>query len=507
MDHNHPPGRRVPVRRASASTLSDGRLLLSTWLIGSATKGLDDLRVQVSVDKADYFGNSSTSSSTDPLIPVFFRERVLDEEEILENLIDARTGHVYWTSHRPRRGWYMFLSSPALPLKTTIRLRPTQSSQSSPSTQLVLSVRSQVATQLAMGLNATIEEAAQCRLEQSHETTVRQAAQQEVQASAARITSVTSPDPEALDATHARTSSRSAHVMIRQGTEGHSRKRSVGGPHSPNIGLGNVGGRQRVLAEASLHAQREGGPSTSRSLPKIDISRSLGSSSNSAFLHSPQPTSTRSQFDRPYSPIEEHVHLPAPPAPAASAETEAPVRESLPCTFVVVDDVGGAPSLRGFLAKHHNAAQNSRTLNQEAGGTPKQQDKPSHSRLSWTRYLWTLVPSPIRPALSFDTGKSFRIVWVDAPRLGTASPTAPTWPTNRQQSGPSSDDGGAQIEVLRFEDTSGFWFWQPHTSGRLILHEEAVRAIGVDRKFWFAVALSYLGFVEEKDGYFAAMQA
>jgi len=63
--------------------------------------------------------------------------------------------------------------------------------------------------------------------------------------------------------------------------------------------------------------------------------------------------------------------------------------------------------------------------------------------------------------------------------------------------------------VIRFRDLEGwsiFSSWNAQRRGRLILQEEAVRAVGLGRAFWVAVALAYLDFLEGRDSYNAACE-
>lgn len=92
----YPPiERRIPPpRSASVPTLSspsDRRLLLSTSLLGTATTGLDDLRVQISIDRSSdpssASGRGGRDHNKDPLVPIFFRDRTLSDTEILDSLI------------------------------------------------------------------------------------------------------------------------------------------------------------------------------------------------------------------------------------------------------------------------------------------------------------------------------------------------------------------------------------------------------------------------------------
>ena len=84
-----PPPRSASVPTSRSSF--EKRLLLSHSLLGTATTGLDDLRIQISVDpSSDHSpasGKGSEDTNKEPLIPLFFRERALTDKEILDNLI------------------------------------------------------------------------------------------------------------------------------------------------------------------------------------------------------------------------------------------------------------------------------------------------------------------------------------------------------------------------------------------------------------------------------------
>ena len=70
----------------------------------------------------------------------WYRERSLSaEDEIVDLLIDAKTGRVVWTSQKPLKGWYLYLTAPTLPQGTAVPLLPVKGS-SSGSTPLSLSV-------------------------------------------------------------------------------------------------------------------------------------------------------------------------------------------------------------------------------------------------------------------------------------------------------------------------------------------------------------------------------
>ncbi|KAF8144594.1 hypothetical protein K438DRAFT_1992687 [Mycena galopus ATCC 62051] len=44
---------------------------------------------------------------------LWFKERFLEDEEIIEHLVHNETRRTHWTMHRPRNGWYIRIRSPA----------------------------------------------------------------------------------------------------------------------------------------------------------------------------------------------------------------------------------------------------------------------------------------------------------------------------------------------------------------------------------------------------------
>lgn len=60
----------------------------------------------------------------------WYQERSLSEQdEIVDKLIDAKTGRIAWSSHRPVRGWYLHLQLPFLPREKAIPLQPVKSNR------------------------------------------------------------------------------------------------------------------------------------------------------------------------------------------------------------------------------------------------------------------------------------------------------------------------------------------------------------------------------------------
>ncbi|KIY67005.1 hypothetical protein CYLTODRAFT_422947 [Cylindrobasidium torrendii FP15055 ss-10] len=55
---------------------------------------------------------------------IWFKERYLRDEEIVEHLIHNATRTVVWTIHRPTRGWYLRIRAPAFPSGAFVDLVP-----------------------------------------------------------------------------------------------------------------------------------------------------------------------------------------------------------------------------------------------------------------------------------------------------------------------------------------------------------------------------------------------
>ncbi|KAF9007063.1 hypothetical protein BDQ17DRAFT_1351344 [Cyathus striatus] len=71
---------------------------------------MQDMRINVSEE------NSETV--------LWYKERFLADDEIVENVVHNPTSTICWTIHRPKRGWYIRIRSPAFPPGTFIPLIP-----------------------------------------------------------------------------------------------------------------------------------------------------------------------------------------------------------------------------------------------------------------------------------------------------------------------------------------------------------------------------------------------
>ncbi|KAM5538741.1 hypothetical protein V8D89_007463 [Ganoderma adspersum] len=71
---------------------------------------LEDMRINVSVEGSDKV--------------LWYKERFLTDDEILEHIVDNATSTIIWTVHRPKRGWYIRLRPPSFPPGVFIPLLP-----------------------------------------------------------------------------------------------------------------------------------------------------------------------------------------------------------------------------------------------------------------------------------------------------------------------------------------------------------------------------------------------
>ncbi|KAF9476632.1 hypothetical protein BDN70DRAFT_934888 [Pholiota conissans] len=58
---------------------------------------------------------------------IWYKERFLGDDEIVENVVHNATSRVQWSIHRPLRGWYIRIRSPAFPPGVFIPLTPVPS--------------------------------------------------------------------------------------------------------------------------------------------------------------------------------------------------------------------------------------------------------------------------------------------------------------------------------------------------------------------------------------------
>ncbi|KAI0632744.1 hypothetical protein C8Q77DRAFT_841363 [Trametes polyzona] len=71
---------------------------------------LEDMRVNVLPEGSDRV--------------IWYKERFLSDDEILEHIVDNETSTLLWTIHRPKRGWYIRVRAPSFPPGVFISLLP-----------------------------------------------------------------------------------------------------------------------------------------------------------------------------------------------------------------------------------------------------------------------------------------------------------------------------------------------------------------------------------------------
>lgn len=311
---------------------------------------------------------------------VWYRERSLSEDdEIVDKLVDARTGRIAWTSHRPVRGWYLHLQLPFLPREKGIPLRPVKSNRVG-CTPLSLSLGTRLDTSSLHQIDSLI----------SQPWTGNQIAEEEVLPKEDnRFTTVSldrheesSSEPTREMPSHARSSSATI-------SRGHARRRS---------------GRISATKPSSRHVSRSSqvGP-LGESQEGSGDGKSRGTTEIETYQAGPRVVQNIS------------------PQPEV-------------CHFLLTDDV---------------------------------QARSTQSQVSWSRWAWNSMPASMRSPLSLDSSKTFSVLWLGAPI-------------------PANYD--STIEVIRYEDDAAWWNWKGKRRGRILVQEEAVKALRLDLAFWMAVS-------------------
>ncbi|KAJ6620434.1 hypothetical protein B0H10DRAFT_1077598 [Mycena sp. CBHHK59/15] len=91
---------------------------------------LEDLRVNVMEENSDKV--------------IWYKERFLEDEEIIEHLVHNATSTICWTMHRPRNGWYIRLRTPMFPPGAFIPLTPPPLNTAHPQGALLFKSRTNI---------------------------------------------------------------------------------------------------------------------------------------------------------------------------------------------------------------------------------------------------------------------------------------------------------------------------------------------------------------------------
>lgn len=354
LDHHH----RYPPSKAASHLDHDPAATTGpdtiSYIIHTDSNGINDLRLQVSEE---------ASSSKHPLRPVYFRDRLLTEEnEIVDNVVDTNTEKVCWSIHRPTRGWYLYLRSPVLPQGTAISIRSGAKDEADPSASpLTFSLNTKVRMQALERVRPRISHASE--KSDSHR-------QQSELASTDMEEDVSSRSVATNDAEHAMQDVAVA-VTGRENrntaSSGHTRRRSgATGSGTHSLDSRQTSKRSSTLTRSPMipETDEDNGspfkPTNGQSLSRLTIPSNPHSSGSS-------PPSTG---DRPYSPTLSSITS---FSPSSTARTS---------TFLLTN-----------------------------GRAPKQ----SPTAQSWARWAYSILPSEVRPSLSLDTDKSFSLYWSDSP--------------------------------------------------------------------------------------------
>ncbi|KAJ7145685.1 hypothetical protein C8R44DRAFT_723606 [Mycena epipterygia] len=105
---------------------------LLSYISNASSDVLEDLRVNILEENSDKV--------------IWFKERFLEEEEIIEHLVHKESRRICWTMHRPRNGWYIRIRAPSFPPGAFIPLIPPLPNASHPSGALLFSSRTNIPT-------------------------------------------------------------------------------------------------------------------------------------------------------------------------------------------------------------------------------------------------------------------------------------------------------------------------------------------------------------------------
>ncbi|PWZ02963.1 hypothetical protein BCV70DRAFT_197208 [Testicularia cyperi] len=469
-----------------------------SYLVHSQTSGVSDTSLQVSFLPSSAH---TRAKQKQPLRPAYLRERILTHRnEIVDKIVDASSGRVCWTIHRPTRGWYLYLRSPVLPPGSAISLRSAPVADHDPSvTPLSFTLTTRVRPQPLAHVTQRISSDGPTNSVTAPRSTANHNGDSLPLPAPSDSASVSmSGRPSAADEALSKSTDSTAteEVALATGREGskpssgHTRRRSAAGSGTHSVDTGKSHRsvaltRSPMIPEIQDEDSAEAGsPSkpaqiSNKQLPRLDI---------------PPSASFRAGADRPYSPTEPGKQPPGsasdkgltPDTANQTCETFDVLRT---CTFVLSD--GGREACVAAASAAHASGENDSSNSGRAGQTAPIALK---GKQGWARWMWSILPEELRPVLSMDTSKSFSLFWVDPPSLNTSASN-------------NSGGKGTSIEVLRFEDQSGWWLWDSQTKGRLIIQQRAMESIGLEKEFWITTALAYLQFLEEKDGYEAAREA
>lgn len=335
----------------------------------TASDSLNDLDLRIvpltESSSSTHGGQQSASTPTaGPSSARWVRRRVLTgRDEIVDQIVDVHTGRLCWSAHRPTRGWYLHLRSPALPANVALTLQPPPRNRAieAGSTPLMLTVNTQVQAAALSDLVSTIgsDDIDALATTATHSNGHGRTASH-------MFTSVN------LDTTHAYppvqiTNSdgqlgavRTTGVESATASKGHARRRSAGTSisHPTKRSISQPSQTPAVPEEGAL--PRQSATSTMEEQPRKSSTGKVNIKSNAALI------SSNSDLAGPRS-----------------------------CSFILSD--GECPPLGS-----NNASVTGCQVTHKGG---------------WARWAWNLVPAPVRPSLRLDGSKSFSIYWVDVPVL------------------------------------------------------------------------------------------
>ncbi|KAI9435462.1 hypothetical protein H4582DRAFT_2079572 [Lactarius indigo] len=93
---------------------------------------------------------------------IWYKDRLLSDNEIIEHVVDNATSKVLWEIHRPLRGWYIHLRAPNFPRGVFVPLTPYLRASPSPSPRIP------AASHSSTDSDATLTDATSGQFSQTH---------------------------------------------------------------------------------------------------------------------------------------------------------------------------------------------------------------------------------------------------------------------------------------------------------------------------------------------------
>ncbi|KAF4611783.1 hypothetical protein D9613_004009 [Agrocybe pediades] len=440
--------------------------------------------------------NVSLASSPNNII--WYKERFLSDNEIVENLVHNPTSTIQWTIHRPLRGWYIRLRSPTFPPGVFIPLTPVpQASSLHVDAALQFGTR----TNNIAFVQGSSTDNGRRRWDTVHEENEDEDGQQREEdggnkadkgkslpTSESQFT-LSDQDDERDIASHPQAQERSSTSSI------HSY------PPTPTITVSSHTQSFSLSSSSSSSISSMASSSSSPRTPTHRSRRPLSSSSVSSTTTNNPSTKAKSK-SRAYAPplsipsTQITQFLLAPHQPDTTASQQEQLAHQQHQSFF-------ARAL-SLLKTHRPTTSNSFCLSRIVPPTAAAQSATaaSPSPMSATPLVsggagggGNLSPPPYASNISLTTSPASSTTHI----LPHPSSHSQSQPPAQAQAQPSTAP-----PLLTFTDHTPLLTVRSLT-GLIEVDEAEERRLGVDGSFWIAVALAYLEFLEERESYLAAL--